>query len=202
MKLRGLIASLIAIALLGTGLIFLSGTASADPDVRYIGPGPSYANPPEGVRCVQQAVGADMDGQFGQLTYGAVKQFQANNGLSVDGIVGPQTGDAVIATLPEDRRYDCAQDVPTSVAIMDDNGDIAGGGTAYNATPNGDPGGVVDTGKPIGTCLVKGIKSQFIGAGRIAKVIWKRRLPTTAELSKAPNPLTFGAGLIFCHVVG
>ncbi|NLV35520.1 MAG: spore cortex-lytic enzyme [Clostridiaceae bacterium] len=37
----------------------------------------------------------DVDGQYGYLTYSAVKNFQAKNGLVVDGIAGPQTLEAL-----------------------------------------------------------------------------------------------------------
>lgn len=43
------------------------------------------------VRAVQRIVGTDADGIFGPLTHRAVKNFQADNGLVVDGIVGPNT---------------------------------------------------------------------------------------------------------------
>ncbi len=37
----------------------------------------------------------DVDGQYGYLTYSAVRDFQAKNGLMVDGIAGPQTLEAL-----------------------------------------------------------------------------------------------------------
>lgn len=37
----------------------------------------------------------DVDGQYGYLTYSAVRDFQAKNGLTVDGIAGPQTLEAL-----------------------------------------------------------------------------------------------------------
>jgi len=40
---------------------------------------------------IQQALGITADGIFGEGTDAAVKQWQAENGLSVDGIVGPAT---------------------------------------------------------------------------------------------------------------
>lgn len=36
-----------------------------------------------------------IDGQYGYLTYSAVKDFQRNNGLSIDGIAGPETLEAL-----------------------------------------------------------------------------------------------------------
>jgi len=43
------------------------------------------------VKQIQQAVGAKSDGDFGLKTEMSVKQWQAKNGLTVDGIVGPIT---------------------------------------------------------------------------------------------------------------
>ena len=131
--------------------------------------GPGYTSTPGGVRCVQGAVGVIMDGHYGQATYTAVKQFQASHGLTVDGIVGPTTGDVIIAALPDAVRFDCARVVPTTVSIMDDHGNIATGGTAYNEGPNGDPGAAIDNGKPLGTCLANGIKGAIEGPGRASR---------------------------------
>ena len=41
--------------------------------------------------------GAGIDGAFGKMTDQAVRQFQRDEGLAVDGIVGPVTWDALIA---------------------------------------------------------------------------------------------------------
>ncbi|HHW02085.1 MAG TPA: peptidoglycan-binding protein [Thermoanaerobacterales bacterium] len=41
-----------------------------------------------------------IDGIFGPLTEKAVKQFQKDNGLKVDGIVGPQTYDMLERLIP------------------------------------------------------------------------------------------------------
>ena len=43
------------------------------------------------VVAVQQALGIPADGIFGRQTKRAVKSFQANHGLEIDGIVGPIT---------------------------------------------------------------------------------------------------------------
>ncbi|WP_411218733.1 peptidoglycan-binding domain-containing protein [Terribacillus saccharophilus] len=45
----------------------------------------------ENVRRVQRALGVTADGIFGPDTRQAVINFQRNNGLGVDGIVGRQT---------------------------------------------------------------------------------------------------------------
>lgn len=50
------------------------------------------------VRRVQKAVGAYVDGSFGAKTEEAVKAFQKKHNLTVDGVVGPQTWNAIVAT--------------------------------------------------------------------------------------------------------
>ena len=67
---------------------------------------PRLAEPAQGaaVRALQyllQAHGSSLvvDGQFGAQTTAAVRAFQQAQGLTVDGIVGPQTWQAVISTV-------------------------------------------------------------------------------------------------------
>jgi peptidoglycan hydrolase-like protein with peptidoglycan-binding domain len=43
------------------------------------------------VSAVQRALGVEPTGYYGSVTVRSVRQFQANNGLRVDGVVGPQT---------------------------------------------------------------------------------------------------------------
>ncbi|MFE0105242.1 peptidoglycan-binding protein [Streptomyces sp. NPDC059009] len=65
-----------------------------------------------GVRCVQIAVNVwatnsgqsseeplEVDSKYGQQTYTWVKKFQKAKHLSVDGIVGPRTGDQIYGVL-------------------------------------------------------------------------------------------------------
>lgn len=57
------------------------------------------------VRVVQKLLKIMPDGQFGQLTDEAVRQFQQQNGLTVDGIVGPATWQKLLGyALQPSRR--------------------------------------------------------------------------------------------------
>ncbi len=60
----------------------------------------------EVVKQIQKALHLYPDGIFGSLTEEAVKEFQKDNGLTVDGIVGPQTIAYLIPSrLKKSRRY-------------------------------------------------------------------------------------------------
>lgn len=56
------------------------------------------------VRAVQAKVGARTDGKYGALTKTAVKRFQRQNDLQVDGIVGKQTATALAGDVKKARR--------------------------------------------------------------------------------------------------
>ena len=198
MNLNRIKATATAAALITCLVVAPAGAAQANPGIRYIGPSNHYVNPPEGVRCVQRVVGLPDDGQFGDATYAAVMRFQDDHNVMADGIVGPETGDLIVLATPDAERFACARFMPTTFILMDDAGDTAEGGTVYNETPRGDVGEAVELGQPIGKCVVDGVKSHLTGPGRLAKVIWKRRLPTAAEWRKAPNPVLFTGGLLYC----
>jgi peptidoglycan DL-endopeptidase CwlO len=88
-----------------------AGSASAIPGASYIRYGDRGTS---GVNCVQDAVGATVDGIFGPQTLSKVKAFQAKYGLTADGIVGPQTGN-YIWSIEKSRGYTgCYYYVPTS----------------------------------------------------------------------------------------
>ena len=55
----------------------------------------------EGVKKIQMALHLYPDGIFGQLTEEAVRAFQAEKGLKVDGIVGDKTMAALLAAEPQ-----------------------------------------------------------------------------------------------------
>ncbi len=68
------------------------GTETAGAASEYV----SYGATGERVRLVQELIGADADGIFGDETLAAVKAFQAKRGLAVDGIVGIETWKALL----------------------------------------------------------------------------------------------------------
>lgn len=181
-----------------------AGAAAADPGLAPLGPSladPSrvYAGPVDGVRCVQEAVGVAADGRYGQATFDAVQAFQARHGLPVDGTVGPATGD-VLLPLTSDPSY-CAPYVPTSYLLAEDDGSIAGGGRVEARTYEPGNGGAVALGRPIDECVVDGVEGAVKSGWKLAKIVWKRDLPTPEEWLAAPNPIVFGGRMIYCHVL-
>ena len=68
------------------------GTETAGAASEYV----SYGATGERVRLVQELIGADVDGIFGDETLAAVKAYQAKRGLAVDGIVGIETWKALL----------------------------------------------------------------------------------------------------------
>jgi hypothetical protein len=117
-----------ATVLASAGLI---GAAIADPGIDNIGPGPS--NNTAGVKCIQQALNRaisagqltgladvstlEVDGKYGDAVYRDVKRFQQAKGVSVDGAVGPATGDKLLSYAPEGQ--DCLKNIPTTVSSAD-----------------------------------------------------------------------------------
>lgn len=59
-----------------------------------------------------------IDGDFGSLTRQAVLAFQADHSLTVDGIVGPQTWDALASAQPRPQREVYPEDLAKSRTIQ------------------------------------------------------------------------------------
>ncbi|MBD2346021.1 peptidoglycan-binding protein [Anabaena subtropica] len=55
----------------------------------------SFGSRGSAVSAVQRALGVEPTGYYGEVTVRRVREFQANNGLRVDGVVGPQTRSAI-----------------------------------------------------------------------------------------------------------
>jgi peptidoglycan hydrolase-like protein with peptidoglycan-binding domain len=77
----------------------LGGTdVSADDPARPVG----RLSHGETVRRLQEALHVSADGEFGPETEAAIRRFQSEHGLEVDGVVGPATWDALgLSGLPE-----------------------------------------------------------------------------------------------------
>jgi hypothetical protein len=72
------------------------GAASTAPTVRRSDSGDTVT----AIQYLLRQSGQDVvvDGDFGEQTEGAVRDFQTSKGLTVDGVVGPQTWSALLAT--------------------------------------------------------------------------------------------------------
>lgn len=71
------------------------GPETAEAAAEYV----QYGMTGERVKLVQELVGADVDGIFGDETLAAVKAFQAKKGLSVDGVVGIESWKALLEVV-------------------------------------------------------------------------------------------------------
>lgn len=116
---KSLLATGVTLAALGASALLLAPTASASTSAPYIRYGSSGA----GVTCVQKALAfgaglltpSDVDGQDGPKTTTAIREYQANVGIPVDGIVGPQTGDHLMYDEELIGLYSaCYPYIPTS----------------------------------------------------------------------------------------
>jgi peptidoglycan hydrolase-like protein with peptidoglycan-binding domain len=68
---------------------------SVRPHLEVCTGGGHACNPVAAVEYVQEKVGAVVDGKYGEDTQAAVEAYQRLNDLDVDGVVGPQTWDAL-----------------------------------------------------------------------------------------------------------
>lgn len=107
-----------------TGFLTTAGTASAAEGVPFVGPGSMslelngypglVGNSGFAVECVQRALLATPDGDYGQETFDRIQEFQELHGLEVDGVVGPETGDKLIPSLPDAYKASCYEVIPTT----------------------------------------------------------------------------------------
>ena len=84
---RGAMLSLVGVLAVSAGG---AGMASA-----YSGTYLTVGSDGEQVSALEEALGVPSDGYFDEATARAVRNFQSENGLSVDGIVGPETSGAL-----------------------------------------------------------------------------------------------------------
>ena len=139
-------------AVLGGQALLARGVAAATP-VRLLQAGLILAVPDAYLGTTGMG---GVDGDFGSLTEQAVRAFQAEHGLAVDGIVGPVTLrrlDAVVATAPStgSKQKDDADastgsrlhdDPAADLATMPAQGtidDLSGFGVGLLEVPAGDP---------------------------------------------------------------
>ena len=106
-------ATLGSLAVAGSLMVLSTPDAHAATGLNYLEEG-SYG---AGVACAQWAenwyldpqyphVPIAVDGSFGPKTYAETKWFQEQEGLSQDGVIGPQTGGKVIAVINQYMNYD------------------------------------------------------------------------------------------------
>lgn len=101
-----------------------AGSASANPNAGYVGPGET--NNTHAVWCVQKLIDDSpapaytaQDGVFGPSTEAAIKTFQTwarqhGWGTASDGDVGPATGDALLGSFSDYYDGYCYTYLPTS----------------------------------------------------------------------------------------
>lgn len=127
-RVRRTAARTLAVAMVaGAAVLTGQGVASASPDVGVVGPtllgeraGVRWHHVvPESATCVQMALGLPTDGQYGTATFDAVQAFQADSGLTVDGVVGPDTGDRLIGRLSGQWYVSCYEYLPTTFVLVE-----------------------------------------------------------------------------------
>ena len=75
------------------------------------------------VRTVQKALGLNPTGNFGQKTDRAVRKYQKENGLRIDGIVGPKTRGVLFSSKMEDGSKSEPSPKPESELEYDSKAD-------------------------------------------------------------------------------
>ena len=82
-------------------------------------------HPVQTLQYLLRARGASLsaDGDFGPLTDAAVRAFQLQKGLAVDGIVGPQTWAAVVSIVQQGSHGDAVRGVQQEFQFRNLSGD-------------------------------------------------------------------------------
>jgi hypothetical protein len=88
------LAAVIAVSAAGAGVA--TGQSGAVPSGTYLTTGSEGS----AVSAVEEALGVPVDGYFDEQLYRTVRSFQVENGLLVDGIVGPETSGALGLAAP------------------------------------------------------------------------------------------------------
>ncbi len=94
---RGAILSMTAVMTVGA---VAAGVATAQSGAVPAGSYLTTGSEGSAVSAVEQALGVPVDGYFDERLYRAVTDFQTENGLLVDGIVGPETSGALGLSAP------------------------------------------------------------------------------------------------------
>lgn len=93
-------------------------------------PGPLAEEPIRSLQYLLRAHGhgeVAVDGIFGPITAAAVRDFQEERGLAVDGIVGNQTWPALIVVVREGDRGEAVRGVQSQLRARDLSGDPSRG---------------------------------------------------------------------------
>jgi peptidoglycan hydrolase-like protein with peptidoglycan-binding domain len=93
-------------------------------------PGPLSIEPIKTVQYLLRQHGQSnvaVDGTFGPITAAAVRNFQASQGLSVDGVVGDQTWPALIVQVVNGSRGDAVRAVQSQFQARNLSGDLSKG---------------------------------------------------------------------------
>jgi len=86
-------------------------------------------HPVKTLQYLLRARGHDLiaDGTFGPVTDAAVRRFQQQKGLAVDGIVGPATWPALVSTVRQGSRGDAVRGVQEEFQFRNLSGDPSKG---------------------------------------------------------------------------